>query len=104
MVVGYNVFITQIFWSTRCRRMQEVAGDGLIEEAAVGSALRPYLEEIISMSNLALACATECRDLLEPGRLSDALADCVTQGVMAPFSPCVRGTPKHALCVERRRR
>lgn len=80
--------------------MQEVAGDGLIEEAAVGSTLRPYLEEIISMSNLALACATECRDLLDPGRLSDALAYCVTQGVMPPFSPCVRGMPEYALCVE----
>jgi len=80
--------------------MQEVAVDGFIEEAIVDSTSRPFRGEVICMTDLALACSTECRDLLELGRLNDALAYCVAQGIVPPFSPCVPGTPEYAQCVE----
>jgi hypothetical protein len=52
------------------------------------------------MTNLALIHSSECRDLLEAGRLEDALAYCVAQGVAPPFSPCVQGAPGYRECVE----
>jgi len=56
--------------------------------------------EVVRMPNLALVHSTECRNLLEAGRLEDALAYCVTAGVAPPFSPCVQGTPTYEQCVE----
>jgi hypothetical protein len=52
------------------------------------------------MTNQALLHSTACRDLLDAGRLEDALAYCEAQGVAPPFSPCVQGTPEYGQCVE----
>jgi hypothetical protein len=62
--------------------------------------LRNLWQEFNIMTNLALVHSTACRDLIEEGRLEDALAYCENQGVAPPFSPCVQGTPEYDQCVQ----